>query len=410
MGTDRETTALRSEAATRGGPGSPPRLALWGSELSPFALKVRACLDWAGLAYEWLPAEGGRLRNIRINWLIERAKRTGAVERHPRLDPLDEYPLVPFLVVDDRRVLYDSSALARWIDDCHPAPHGRLVPTDPAVAFVAQLLDEAFDEIGLYLVHHNRWVVSATTNDAGARLAREFRRVLPPGAGRIMARRFSERQVRRLPYLFSVAPAGFSVGLRAALTPPAPAGFPPTHAILAETWTAVLAALEPVLARRPHLLGDGFTIADAGVYGQLAMNLKDPTAADDLRTRAPRTFAWLEGIRDRRHAGAGGAPALTPDLAPLLDVVARTFVPLMQQNERAYEAARERGETLFNERAFDCGRALYDGTLLGQPFRAVVKTFQVRVWRELRNAWRALDADARARLFPLVTGPMLGFD
>ncbi len=395
------------------GPGAvtpPPRLTLWGSELSPFALKLRACLDWAELPYEWLPAEGGRLRNLRVDWRIERAKRTRTVERYPHLDPLDEYPLVPFLVVDDRRVLYDSSALAQWIDDCHPAPHGRLVPTDPAVAFVARLIDEAFDELGLYLVHHNRWVMSATTNDAGARLAREFRRVLPPGTGWIMARRFSERQVRRLPYLFSVAPRGFTVGLRPALTPPAPVGFPPTHAILEEAWAALLASIDAVLARRPYLLGDGFTIADAGVYGQLAMNLADPTAAADIRRRAPTTFAWLRAIRDRRHAGAGGTPRLETDLADLLAVIGRTFVPLMQQNARAYDDACARGERTFNERAFERGRALYDGTLLGKPFRSVVKTFQVRIWRELRAAWDALDRDARTRLAPLVTGVMLGFD
>src|SRR5689334_8831511 len=212
-------------AVIRSGAVTTPRLAVWGSELSPFALKLRASLEWAGLPYEWLPAEGGRLRNLRANWLIERAKRTRTVERHPRLDSLDEYPLVPFLIVDDRRVLYDTSALAQWIDDCHPAPYGRLVPVDPAVAFVARLIDEAFDEFGLYMVHHNRWVMSATTNDAGSRLAGEFRRVFPPGVGPIVRRRFSERQVRRLPYLFSVAPHGYSAGVRAALTPPAPPGF-----------------------------------------------------------------------------------------------------------------------------------------------------------------------------------------
>jgi hypothetical protein len=48
-------------------------------------------------------------------------------------------------------------------------------------------------------------------------------------------------------------------------------------------------------------------------------------------------------------------------------------------------------------RAFDAGRALYDGRLLGQPFRSVVKTFQVRVWRELLVAWAALpDVDQRS--------------
>ena len=44
--------------------------------------------------------------------LIERGKRRRTIERYPRLDPLDEYPLVPFLIDDDRRVLYDSTALA----------------------------------------------------------------------------------------------------------------------------------------------------------------------------------------------------------------------------------------------------------------------------------------------------------
>src|SRR4029453_66785 len=69
-----------------------PRLAIWGSELSPFALKLRACCDWAGLGYEGLPAEGGRWRKLRIHRMIERAKQTPTVERYPSLDGLDGYP------------------------------------------------------------------------------------------------------------------------------------------------------------------------------------------------------------------------------------------------------------------------------------------------------------------------------
>ena len=41
------------------------------------------------------------------------------------------------------------------------------------------------------------------------------------------------------------------------------------------------------------------------------------------------------------------------------------------------------------------------GELLGQPFRAVVKTFQVRVWNELRDAWRELAAEERAAIAAL---------
>ena len=89
-------------------------------------------------------------------------------------------------------------------------------------------------------------------------------------------------------------------------------------------------------------------------------------------------------------------------LAPLLGWICRTFVPLMQQNHDAWERHRAAGETRFNEAAFDAGRALYDGTLLGRPFRSVVKTFQVRVWRDLRREWDALDTSQRARLEALL--------
>jgi glutathione S-transferase len=381
-----------------GPPVSARRVAIWGSELSPFTLKLSALCDAAGLAYRMLPAQGGRLRNCWALARVELAKRRRTAVRYPALSELDEYPLVPFLLTD-AGVLYDSSALGRWLDDHHPPEPGRFVPDEPALAFAAQLIDEAFDEFGLYLVHHARWVVSATTNDAGARLAREFARVLPPGAGAVVARRFAARQVRRLPYLFSVAPAGAAVdGLPPALTPPARTGFPPTHRLLAHAWEAYLDGVEAVLRDQPYLLGERFTLADASVYGQLGMNLKDPSAAAVMQRRAPVTFGWLCAIRDRQHVGRRGALSVSTSLRGLLDAITRTFVPLMVQNEAAYAAARAAGECLFNEAAFERGHALYDGTLLGCPFRAVVKTFQVRIWRELRAAWAALDTQARIPL------------
>ena len=70
----------------------------------------------------------------------------------------------------------------------------------------------------------------------------------------------------------------------------------------------------------------------------------------------------------------------------------------MQQNLAAWERHVDHGETLFNEPAFDAGRALYDGVLLGQPFRSVAKTFQVRVWRDLRDEWDRLPPRARSLL------------
>jgi len=368
-------------------------------------LKLEALLRYAEIPFRRLPRDGSRALNMRTARRLERAKKMRAIERYPELTDLDEYPLVPFLIAPEGPIQYDTSSLAHWIDDHHPAAAGPLFPAEPALGFVAQLVDEAFDEFGLYMVHHNRWKVAALDNDPGQRLAREMAKLLPPGAGRIYGRWFARRQVRRLPYLFSVAPPGYAVpGLSEALAPPARRDFPATHELLEDAWRHTLAALEELLATQPFLLGGRFTVADASAYGQLSMNLTDPAAAELLSALAPRTHAWLIGIRDGRHVGVAGALAMASALRPLLDVIGATFLPLMRQNAQAYERALAAGETLFNEAAFDRHRSLYDGEILGRPFRAVVKTFQVRVWTELREAWRQLRGSEREAIAALSAG------
>jgi glutathione S-transferase len=289
--------------------------------------------------------------------------------------------------------------LAHWIDDCHPPSTGPLFPPDRLLRFVAQLIDEAFDEFGLYMVHHNRWKVAALGNDPGRRLASEMAKIIPPGAGSLYAQWFGRRQVRRLPYLFSVAPEGYRVaGLSPAMTPPSLPDFPPTHDLLEIAWRACLAATEAILGEQRFLLGDRFTVADASVYGQLSMNLTDLAADGLMRELAPRTHEWLCGIRDGAHVNSQGPLFLGDNLSALLDIIGGTFISLMRQNANAYEENRARGETLFNEAAFDRGRSLYFGELLGRPYRAVVKTFQVRVWNDLLSAWQSLQPGERQQL------------
>ncbi|HEY2773553.1 MAG TPA: glutathione S-transferase N-terminal domain-containing protein [Candidatus Binatia bacterium] len=375
-------------------------LIVWGPELSPFLLKLESMLAFHGVPWRRLPRDGSRLENLRTAGSVSRAVRRRSALRPPANDPLDEYPAVPFLVAADGDVLYDSSALAVWLDEHHPGTRAPLVPAEPAACFVACLIDEAFDEYGLYMVHHNRWKLAAADNDEpGRRLAREYSRLLPPGIETPFARWFARRQVRRLPYLFSVAPQGFAMtGVPAALTPPSRKGFPPTHELLERSWERYLCAIEEILAHRPFLLGQCFTIADASAYGQLSMNLTDSLAARRLQALAPRTARWLESIRDGRHASSEGTLAIDDALGPLLRTILETFVPLMQQNAAAVREAQERRDRLFNEKAFDAGRNLYDGQILGHRFRSVAKSFQARSWRDLCARWSALAGDEKKQV------------
>ena len=373
---------------------------VWGPELSPYLLKLESMLAYREVTWRRLPRDGGRLENIRASLRVNRAVRLRTALRPPANHPLDEFPLVPFLLTPDDEVLYDSSALGTWLDARRAAGEQPLLPHDAAVRFVASLIDEAFDEFGLYMVHHNRWKLAAADNDApGVRLAREYARLLPRGSGSLFARWFARRQVRRLPYLFSVAPAGYRVpGLSLPLTAPSRAGFPPTHELLEDAWRRYLAALEGVLTVQPFLFGSAYTLADAGAYGQLSMNLTDSLAARRMRELAPRTFDWLVSIRARDHVATAGQPALTPALEPLLDVVGATFVPLMQANAAACAAVLSRGQRTFNEAAFDAGTSLYDGELLGHPYRSVAKSFQARSWRDLCSQWSTLEPDTKRRV------------
>ncbi len=252
-----------------------------GLVASPFQLKMQALADYAGLSWQRWPDQANAIQAFTLNRRLSRARRAKAIERFPRLDPaLDEYPTVPFYTFDGREIYYDSTGLALHLDSLRSAPQP-LLPENPAIGFICQLIDEAFDEFGLYMVHHNRWVTSAATNVMGEMTAREMRKVVPPFLRSRMARQLPERQVRRCPYLFSVAPAGYQCGMPAALTPPAREGFPPTHALLDEAWRRYLGAMETVLAQQPYLLGQRFTLADASAYGQLGMN---------WWTAAPRSY------------------------------------------------------------------------------------------------------------------------
>jgi glutathione S-transferase len=380
---------------------------IWGSELSPFVLKVRALCRYASIETRLLPSDGRYLENLDAALRVERIKRGRIELTYPRMTLLDEFPLTPFLLGKGGENLYDSTAIADWIDAHFIQPGAKLIPEDPVLEFSARLIDEYFDEFGLYLVHHNRWVTAAHGNDAGDRLAHEYRSLVWRPLRPTFSRWFSARQTRRLPYLFSVADPETPIqGLARNRQPPARKGFPPTHDLLDDSFRRLLAALEVILGDSPYLLGDRFTLADASAYGQLCMNTQDREADDLIAAQAPTTHAWIVRIRDgemnRAHASGSAELRMGPGFEVLLEEICRTFVPLMRQNETAYQRHLAVGETLFNEAAFDKGRGLYKGTLDGHPFRSVAKTFQVKVWRRLLDLWWSL-APADREAFPSFT-------
>jgi len=366
---------------------------------------MQSLADHAEVPWRRFPDQAKTPQAIAMLMRLKLARTFRRVQRIPQyIGGMDEYPEVPYYSFDGKQFYYDSTGLALHLDSKRLSPRP-LLPPEGAATFLCRLIDDAFDEFGLYMVHHNRWVTSAHTNVMADMTVGEMDGLLPSFAHEGMKRKLARRQVRRCPYLFSVAPAGYECAMPAALTPPSREGFPSTHELLDAAWKRYLAAMEHILEQQSFLLGERFTLADASAYGQLGMNLVDGRAAELLQELAPRTYKWLCMIRDGEHRGSAGKLSTTNTLVPLLQCIAETFIPLMQQNESAYEDAVSRGQHIFNETAFDRGEALYDGNLMGLPFRSVVKSFQVVTWRELCEQWRALNDSARQELsvqYPLL--------
>ncbi len=381
-----------------------PDWVVWGPEISPFFLKVIAMCRFKNFPFRHLPDNG----SFRENWRYE-IRRQNLVKGKlplswPKMTELDEFPAVPFLFGPDGENIYDSTAIAYWLDKQAELQGGTpdLVPdTDRVLKFVISLIDEYADEYGLYLVHHYRWKVAAGNNTAGERFAYENRKSLGP-LRHLLKIFLKNRQTIRMPYLFSVAPKGFRTAQKSKtfIQPPSREGFPPTHQLLEECYINLLSALESILTIRPYLLGDRFTLADASIYGQLDMNMTDPSAANIIEQQAPTTWRWLKGIQSGHfeESQPQGNLGLDSAIKPLLAEICRVFVPLMQQNYQAYQDYASQGETLFNEKAFWQNRCLYNGQLDGTPFRTVVKSFQVRTWLELRKQWDALESAEKQQL------------
>lgn len=379
---------------------------LSGSELSPFHLKVAAILTCKKIAFREFPSQGTSLENLVIQARIGLLKLGLSKLTYPALTDKDELPLVPYLFGPEGEVLYDSTSIAHWLDQQAKANNQTNLSrpgNDPKIHFLIQLIDEYFDEFGLYMVHHGRWKISAKDNTAGRRLANEMPAIFAPFRSYI-DNSFSKRQIKRLPYLFSIAPRGYKInGLKPDRQPPSHKDFPASHQLLEQSYINILRACEKVLSQRPFLFGAYFTLADASLYGQLGMNLADPSAAAWIKSHAPHVYTWLNRIHQGDFSQHHKNHKLQLDLLiqPLINEIIRVFYPLMQQNEDAYIKHKAAGETQFNEVAFWHGKSLYQGELDGQAFTAVAKSFQVKTWQQIKLSWQQLADDQQAQLTAL---------
>lgn len=305
---------------------------VFGSELSPYSVKVRSYL---------------RFKKLPNEWIVRNASNMAEYSARAKL------PLIPLVLTPDDRALQDSTPILETLEAEHPEPS--IHPKDRALAFLSALLEEYGDEWGNKPMFHYRWFYPPDQASAGERIARSMMPGLTADALPGAVEAVKGRMIPRLAFVGSSER---------------------TKAQIEGSYRRQLAILERHLFARPYLFGGRPALGDFGLYAQLYQCSSDPTPGAILRADAPRVLAWIERMLAPRSEGPFESWAeLAPTLRALLaDEVGRIFLPWTAANARALAA----------------GEKTFSLTLDGAPFSQETQKYHAKSYAALRARYAAV--------------------
>jgi glutathione S-transferase len=268
---------------------------IFGSELSPYSVKVRSWFRYKGLPHDWLPRSPANQAEF---------------QKYAKL------PLVPLVVTPDEEGVQDSTPIIERFEKLAPDPS--IVPDDPALAFLSALIEEYADEWGNKWMFSYRWSYPADCWSTAERIAQQMAGAQGTLAVAQTRAAIAERMTGRLGFVGSNDT---------------------TRPLIEASFERVLEILNGHLAARPFLLGGRPAMADFGLWGQLYETATDPTPGALMRASAPNVMTWVQRMLTPKAAGPFEAwPALAPGLMPLLrDEVGALFLPWSVANAEAIE-------------------------------------------------------------------------
>ncbi|MCG8592587.1 MAG: glutathione S-transferase family protein [Proteobacteria bacterium] len=276
-----------------------PPYRLFGSELSPYSVKVRSYLRYKDIPHEWVVRSQNNMAEF---------------QQHAKL------PLIPLLLTPDGASLQDSTPILEHLEAEFPEPS--IHPDDPTLEFVSALLEEYGDEWGNKPMFHYRWTYEEDQRSCASRIAAEN---LPDAEANVLdqvAQGIVQRMVPRLSFV------GSSEATRDGIE---------------ASFKRQIGALERHLAHRPYLFGERPAFADFGVFAQIYEASTDPTPGHFIEAHTPSVLTWCRRMLDPTCDGPFESwDTLGDTLAPLLhEEVGRTFLPWSAANAKALAAGEE---------------------------------------------------------------------
>ena len=320
-------------------------LQMMGAPGSPYTRKMRAVLRYRRIPYLFIQQNSPDAAKL----------------------PTPKVPLLPtfFLPNETGEIVpvTDSTPLIRRFES---AFEGRsIIPPDPALAFLDELIEDYADEWLTKCMFHYRWYHEADATKA--------RRVLPHwGMVNVtdeqiapIQKMIGDRQIERLSVVGSNDV---------------------TAEVIEESYRRFLSAFDAQLQNSRFLFGSRPASSDFGIMGQLTcLALFDPTPMAVTLERSPRIYAWTEVMEDLSGMNSGdddwASPTELPDtIRSLLGEVGHFHAPFLVANADAVERKAERVET----------------EIAGRPWVQKPFPYQRKCLGWLRESYAKLDSDSRS--------------
>ena len=322
-------------------------IALSGAPGSPYTRKMLAVLRYRHIAYRLLPPSGPALDQL----------------------PKAKVPLLPTFFLPDEvgalQAVTDSTPIIRRLEREYA---GRsIIPTEPGLAFLNELIEDYADEWLTKAMFHYRWSYEPDIAKATAMLPCWRGFSIPDAELKARGAAVAERQIGRLRYVGSNAVTG---------------------PVIEASYRRFLEAFEAHLTGQPYLLGHRPASCDFAVFGQLTQLAEfDPTPMALTLKVAPRVTAWVGMMEDQSGVEPGDGDwdtvaKLPATLSAVLAEIGRVYPPVMLANAKAVMAQAPKVT------------ATVDGQVwTQQPF-----TYQAKCLQWLRQSHAALPAGARAEV------------
>ncbi len=286
-------------------------LKLVGGYGSPYSRKMRAVL---------------RFRRIPFSWIMRGSREDVGIPAVP-------VALIPVLVFPGEdgkpdQAMIDSTFEIKRLEGMF---HERsLVPRDPALAFVQELLEDYGDEWLTKPMFHYRWNYAADIHKASHILPLDRDLNLKPETLAKASKFIAERQISRLGV----------VGSNEVTKP-----------VIEDSYRRLLKLLDNHLAiGNRFLMGARPGVGDFGLFGQLSqLTHFDPTPAAIASAETPRVVSWVSQVEDASSLEVDDSAWISRDaigqsLRAFFVEIGRVYAPFLLANARALKSKADKVE------------------------------------------------------------------